>query len=119
MTDCGYKEQIKAARIGNLVALAPNYVRAFGMMLMLVAFALGGCSENGGGGTMSVPDRSTVRGLAQYVLWTFQTDSIEEFEKTNPPMELVEEWVGKGNPDWPMVAAMARGTRKRSLNGKR
>ena len=100
--------------IGKLFALASGRVITLGMMLLLAALVLAGCGDREAT-SASAPDRSTIRGLAEYVLWTFRIDSIGEFEKVNPPMELIEEWVGKDDPDLGMVKAMAIGMREDSL----
>ena len=114
MTHSEYQEKTTSVIIRKSFALASRCMRVFGLMFMLVVLAaLVGC---GGKEATSAPDRSTVRGLAEYVLWTFRIDSIEEFEKVNPPMELIEQWVGKDAPDLPMVKAMAMGMRQDSLD---
>ena len=103
MTDSRYQEQIRVLMIVKSAVLASRCVRAFGLMLILAALALGGCGETV---ATPAPDRSTVSGLAQYVLWTFRTDSVEEFEKVYPPLERIEQWAGKANPNWLKVAIM-------------
>ena len=113
MADSRCCEQATLIMIGKSAVLISECIRAFSLVLTLVALTITGC---GGEETMSKPDRSTIRSLAEYVLWTFRIDSVEEFDKVNPPMELIEQRVGKDDPDLPMVKAMLMGMRQDSLD---